>query len=188
MSRRSIAFVALAPFLLLLAAWAAPIAQAGGGCHGPVSPPGDGESSVIKIDGCMFFPTIARVPVGTSVRFLNTGEVPHNVTGVSGAWGGELPTGGELRQTFSAPGAYPFACTLHPGMNGAIVVGGDAAAAAAPAAPAMTSTSAEATSPETSGVDLLPLAIAGLAGLGIGAVAGVLAAGVIATRRRPATD
>jgi hypothetical protein len=52
----------------------------------------------------------------------------------------------------------------------------------------MTSTSSEATSAQANGPDLLPLAIAGFAGLGIGAVAGVLAAGAAATRRRNATD
>ena len=189
MTRRSIATAALVPFLLLIAALAAPATQAGGGCHGPVTPPGDGEASVVKIDGCMFYPTIARVPVGTAVRFLNTGEVPHNVTGVVGTWAsGELANGAEYRHAFAAPGVYPFACTLHPGMNGAIVVGGDAPLAAAPAAPAMTTTSADATPTETSAVDLAPLAITGLAGLGIGAIGGALAAGVISARRRQATD
>ena len=98
----------------------------------------------------MFFPTIARVPVGTAVRFLNTGQVPHNVTGVAGTWeSGDLAEGAEYRHAFSAPGVYPFACTLHPGMNGAIVVGGDAPV---PAAPAMTSTSAQIAATETAGV------------------------------------
>jgi plastocyanin len=180
--RRTTIAALIAPALLLLAGLAAPATQAGGGCHGAVSPPGDGESSVIKIDGCMFFPTIARVPVGTAVRFLNTGQVPHNVTGVAGTWAsGDFASGAEYRHAFSAPGVYPFACTLHPGMNGAIVVGGDAPA---PAAPAMTSTSAQIAATETAGVELLPLAVAGLAGLGIGAIG----AGAIVTRRRRHID
>jgi plastocyanin len=194
MQRRTIAVV-LVPFLLLVAALAAPlVVRAGGGCHGPVTPPGDGEASVVKIDGCMFYPTVARVPVGTTVRFLNTGTVPHNVTGVVGAWGsGELATGVEYRNTFSAPGVYPFACTLHPGMNGAIVVG-DAAAAAAPAAPpALTTASQPTAAPaypqagaEATTTDWMPIVLAAVGGFGVGALGTVLASGALRSRRREA--
>ncbi len=197
MTRRSIAATALAPFLLLIAALAAPATQAGGGCHvpgaGDVYTEGDG-TTVIRMGVCSFAPTISRVAVGTTVRFLNTSTIEHAVVGRSGTWGSEiLPVGKEFSETFAAAGTYPFSCPLHPGMVGAIVVGGDAAAAPAvdapaPAEPAMTSTSSEATLPQASGPDLLPLAIAGFAGLGIGAVAGVLGAGAVATRRRNATD
>jgi plastocyanin len=197
MPRRSIVATALAPFLLLIAALAAPAAQAGGGCHmpgaGDVYTEGDG-TTVIRMDVCSFAPTVSRVAVGTTVRFLNTSTIEHAVVGRSGTWGSEiLPVGKEFSETFAAVGTYPFSCPLHPGMVGAIVVGGEAAAAAAPAAPApaepaMTSTSTQVDSPEKSGPDLMPLAIAGFGGLGIGAVAGVLAAGAIASRRRNATD
>ena len=194
MSRRSIAAATFVPLLLILAALAAPATQAGGGCHmpgsGAVYTEGDG-TTVIRMDVCSFSPTISRVAVGTTVRFLNTSTIEHAVVGRSGTWGSEiLPVGKEFSETFAEAGTYPFSCPIHPGMVGAIVVGGaaPAAAAPAPAAPAMTSTSAGTTSSETGGVDLLPLAIAGLAGLGIGGVAGVLAAGAIATRRRHATD
>jgi plastocyanin len=200
MQRRTIAVV-LVPFLLLVAAFAAPlVVRAGGGCHGPVTPPGDGEASVVKIDGCMFYPTVARVPVGTTVRFLNTGTVPHNVTGVVGGWGsGDLPTGAEYRNTFSAPGVYPFACTLHPGMNGAIVVGEGSAAREddTNVAAAVTGTApspeprADAAAPATATTDWTQLAIVGLGGLGAGAIVGTLIAGAWLNRRRPsaiATD
>jgi plastocyanin len=194
MLRRSIVATTLVPFLLLIAALAAPATQAGGGCHmpgaGDVYSEGDG-TTVIRMDVCSFSPTISRVAVGTTVRFLNSSTIEHAVVGRSGTWGSEiLPVGKEFSETFAAAGTYPFSCPLHPGMVGAIVVGGDAAAAAAPApaAPAMTSTSSEVTSPQAGGPDLQSLAFAGLAGLGIGAVAGILAAGAIATRRRRPTD
>jgi plastocyanin len=179
MARRSI--LALASLLLLtLSAIAAPlVAQAGGGCHGPVSPPGDGPASVIKIDGCQFFPTVVRVPVGTTVRFLNTGDVDHNVAGVGGTWGtAQLAVLGEYRRTFDAPGVYPFACTFHPGMNGAVVVGGGAAPAVDLA---VASQPADA---QPSGPDATSLAIAGLVGLGIGIALGVGVARVRAMRAR----
>ena len=163
--------------LLAVAGIAAPAAvSAGGGCHGVVSPPGDGESSVIKIDGCMFFPTVARVPVGTTVRFLNTGDVPHNITGVVGSWASPVvEPGGEFQQAFAAPGVYPFACTLHPGMNGAIVVGD-----AHPRVPAAAVTP-QAAGDEQPAADVSALAIAGLFGLAVGIGSGV---GVTRLRRR----
>lgn len=189
MSRRSIIPTILVPFLLLIAALAAPATHAGGGCHVPDgSVYTEGESTVIRTDTCSFSPTIARVPVGTSVRFLNTSTIDHAVVGRAGTFDSQiLSPGAEYSAKFAAAGTYPFSCPLHPGMVGAIVVGGDAAAAPAPATPALASTSAETTSPETGGVDLMPLAIAGVAGLGIGALAGVLAAGAITARRRDAT-
>lgn len=190
MTRRSTATLLFTPLLLLIAALAAPATQAGGGCHmadGSAYTEGDG-TSVIRMDTCSFSPTIARVPVGTSVRFLNTSTIDHAVVGRARTFESQiLAPGAEFSAEFAAIGTYPFSCPLHPGMVGAIVVGGDTAAAPVPEAPEMTSTSAT-TPTETGGVDMGALAIAGLAGLGIGAVAGVLAAGAIATRRRNATD
>jgi plastocyanin len=190
MTRRSTAALLFTSVLLLVAALVAPATQAGGGCHmadGSVYTEGDG-TSVIRMDTCSFSPTIARVPVGTSIRFLNTSTIDHAVVGRASTFESQvLSPGAEFSAKFAAAGTYPFSCPLHPGMVGAIVVGGDAAAAPAPQGPAMTSTSA--TPPTDTGrVDIGPLALAGFAGLGIGAVAGVLGASAIATRRRRAAD
>lgn len=171
MRRRSIAVALLAPFALLIMAFGVPIlAQAGGGCHGGSdTPPGDAAVSVVKIDGCMFYPTIARVPTGTTVTFINSGGAPHNVTGVGGEWAsGDLPNGARYAQGFAQPGVYPFACTLHPGMNGAIVVG-DTAAEAEAAPPAQLATSAAPTDTQGAPPDLIGLGVAGFVGCAIGA-------------------
>ena len=198
MTRRSVVATALTPFLLLVAALAAPATQAGGGCHGndgSAYTEGDGNT-VIRMDVCSFSPTINRVAVGTTVRFLNTSNIEHAVVGRSGTWGSAiLPVGAEYAETFDAAGTYPFSCPLHPGMVGAIVVGGEATAAAGDAAataasdPAVTSPDAQAVAATTTiGSDPAPLAAAALAGLGLGAVVGVLGASVIPTRRRRSTD
>lgn len=184
MHRRSTATLLVTLLLLTVVGVVPTVVQAGGGCHREVSPPGDGQASVIKIDGCMFYPTISRVPVGTSVRFLNTGNAPHNITGVAGTWASpQLQPGGEFQQTFADPGVYPFACTLHPGMNGAIVVGQDqeavAAAVVAPPSPGVTPRPVDVT---PSGPDLTALAVAALLGLGLGA-----GSGLVVARRRPST-
>jgi plastocyanin len=190
MHRSTIAAL-IAPALLLIAALAAPATQAGGGCHvpdGSVYTEGDG-TSVIRMDTCSFSPTIARVPVGTSIRFLNTSTVEHAVVGRAGTFESQiLSPGAEYAAKFAAAGTYPFSCPLHPGMVGAIVVGGAAAAAPASAAPALTSTITDGTPSQLDAPDLGSVAIAGFAGIGIGAAAGVLAAGAIATRRRHTAD
>ena len=103
MTRRSIAATALGPFLLLVAALAAPATQAGGGCHGndgSAYTEGDGNT-VIRMDVCSFSPTINRVPIGATVRFLNTSNVEHAVVGRAGTWGSAiLPVGTEFSETF----------------------------------------------------------------------------------------
>ena len=204
--RRLLATAILAASLISisLASSAVPaVALAGGGCHGgsDAPPPGDDAVSTVKIDGCMFFPTIARVPVGTTVTFLNTGAAPHNVTGVDHRWASEtLMLGDRFEHRFAAAGIYPFACTLHPGMNGAVVVG-DVAGAAMPAAgttnadpvdEAGTGIAADPTSAATAGDgtrpadDALPFGLAALGGLALGLLVGATVALAIA-RPRTAT-
>ena len=192
--RKPIASILILLPLLLLAVIIPAAVNAGGGCHGGSdAPPGDDAASVVKIDGCMFYPTIARVPVGTTVTFINSGAAPHNVTGVRGEWGsGDLPNGARYTHRFVQAGVYPFACTLHPGMNGAIVVG-DSVAAGAEDTNAAAVVSGTGPSPEprpdaaTStpvATDWTPFAIVGLGGLGAGAIVGTLIAGALLNRRR----
>lgn len=50
----------------------------------------------------------------------------HLITGANQAWGErdvELQPDTTVAYTFDKPGVYPYACALHPGMSGAIVVG-----------------------------------------------------------------
>ena len=196
MSRRILLSI-LGPAALLLLAVAVPAAvRAGGVCHepGPDAVYTEGNATVVRMDVCSFAPTIARVPVGTEVRFLNTSNGEHVVLGRNGTWGSQvLQPGMEYSEAFISAGTYPFACPLHPGMVGAIVVGDGIAAEAAtargttasiaPAAPAgMASTPATAAE---GGTDLVPILVAGMAGLVAGAIGGALAA-VAAARRRKA--
>lgn len=172
MARRILALASTA--LLGLAAIAAPaLVQAGGGCHddGSVYMEGEG-TTVIRMDVCSFAPTVSRVPVGTTVRFLNTSTIDHAVLGRSTTWGSDiLSPGKEFSERFDAAGTYPYACPLHPGMLGAIVVGGDQAAV--PAAAAVTEGSAE---NERPAADVSAFAMAGLFGLAVGVGSGLVVA------------
>jgi plastocyanin len=193
MSRRILLSI-LGPAAMLLLVVAVPaVVRAGGGCHepGPGAVYTEGNATVIRMDVCSFAPTIARVPVGTEVRFLNTANIEHAVLGRNGTWGSQvLQPGKEYSETFTSAGTYPFECPLHPGMVGAIVVGGgvdeEAAAAggmtasAAPAAPASTATTAAI---DKVGTDPVPIIVAGTVGLAVGAIGGALAAAAAARRR-----
>jgi plastocyanin len=125
--------------LLLVSLGVAPV-SAGGGCHGEdATAHTEGDATVVRMGICSFSPTVVHVPVGTAVRFLNTAEVNHLVVGEAQSWGTqtELVPGKELQRTFGAKGVFPYSCPLHPGMVGAVVVGGaDAGAAVPPAAAA----------------------------------------------------
>jgi hypothetical protein len=168
-----------------------------------------GPGTDIKLMPCAFQPTVTVVAQGTAVNFFNGPEYTHLITGAGQEWGSpdvEVQPNQTVTYTFDAAGVYPYACALHPGMSGAIVVGdladavaaattdsttggstgtsaGDgagAAEAAAGAAAAETSTSA------TSASTLSNAVFVGL-GTGAGLIAGASFVW-LALRRRPATE
>ena len=111
--------VAAASTAFLTVPWAGP-AAAGGGCHtGPTQGRGD---AVEMVDAC-FTPSILRVEPGTEVTFANKDPGTHNVT--ANGWGmfEDMDQGDSFRARFTDPGIYPYGCTYHPGMTGAVVVG-----------------------------------------------------------------
>jgi plastocyanin len=190
--RRSIRqLLVLVPFLLLVgfaATAAAGSVLAGGGCHAGLGPnPSDGSSSVVKMDGCTFAPTITRVPTGTEVTFINASVTPHDVTGRGNEWGSQmLDVGKTFKQRFTTAGLFPYSCSLHPGMAGIVVVGGATGAAAADQAAAPVAATPEPTPAAAAPVGtqqsaIVPVVGAGLVGVLVG---GILTAAAI-RRRRP---
>ncbi len=119
MSRRSI-FVCLSSLAgsFLLGGSVA----AGGGCHNN-NPSTDAAATAVLIRDCGFAPTIVRVPVGATVTWTNTEQLSHVVTGVGWGQTQTLALGGTFSYTFTQAGIYPYSCFLHPGMDGAVVVG-----------------------------------------------------------------
>jgi plastocyanin len=99
-------------------------ASGGGGCGGPVT---DGRGQRVRIADFCFTPTILRVHRGDEVTFRNTDSFSHNVLGSNASWGSfrslneKKPS---VTYRFTEKGIYPFACVIHPGMIGAVVVGG----------------------------------------------------------------
>jgi plastocyanin len=84
---------------------------------------------VIDQKGLMFQPHLTVVQVGTTVEFLNSDSVAHNVfwTSVGGNKKlthnlGTWPKGEKRPFKFDNPGAVPLLCNVHPEMSGYIVV------------------------------------------------------------------
>jgi plastocyanin len=80
------------------------------------------ENSVSVVDND-FEPRRLRVPVGASVTWSFDGDLPHNVTAEDGEFESDTVTSGEFTWTFEAAGDYAYTCTVHPGMDGEILVG-----------------------------------------------------------------
>lgn len=133
-------------FLLILSLIVAVAASAvAGTIEGKVSP---GKSSVVYVDsiagktfpapsdkpvmdqkGLMFSPHVMVIEQGTTVEFLNSDSVQHNVFWPSisgnkkeghnlGTW----PKGDKRPFKFDQPGVVPLLCNVHPEMSGYIVV------------------------------------------------------------------
>ncbi len=166
----------------------APAASAGDPCyHDFVMPTTTIEATnEIKVMPCAFGPTVAQVPAGSTVTFFNGPDFAHLVTGANQAWGSrdtELKPGSTVSYTFDKPGVYPYACALHRGMSGTIVVGDVVPAnTVGAAADGTTATGTPSASQTASGTDLGGPAVLALA-VAIGIVIGAAVA-VLASRRR----
>jgi plastocyanin len=214
MRRRLIALFGLPAATAALLVWlgAAPLTAAGDPCYHGFTMPEDttGSDAQVKLMPCAFAPTVTSVGVGATVTFFNGPDFTHLITGANQSWGSrdvELAPGKTVSYTFDKAGVYPYACALHRGMSGVIIVG-DAAAAAAgakgaasvvdPAGSGLSGTGSSSTTSTTTAATsatqddatqddatLRVVAIAGLSGAA-GALAGA-AVVVIAVRRRPAS-
>jgi len=174
--RLALATAAVAVILVGVLSVGARWVAAGNPClHSYEIPPATvATTSRVAAKSCDFAPTVAYVPLGSIVTFVNDGSSSHLITGANGEWGSrevELQAGSTVDYQFERPGIYPYACSLHPGMSGAIVVG-DVAASVPDSDP-------QAQEPE------LP-AVTGTLMAGVGAMGLLLgAAGLwFATRRR----
>lgn len=157
---------------------------AGGGCHGGAThqdSTGEDEATVEMVDAC-FSAVITEVDPGTPVTFVNLDQgVAHNVGGT--LWGNfeDMHAGDMYTAIFDEPGIYPFACNYHPGMTGAIVVGGGTGvgngtevSTAPPELEPVSNRTVTTSQPVTSAASPAPWIAAGAAGgLALGAIAAI---------------
>jgi len=69
-----------------------------------------------------FVPGTRTITAGTTVVWINKDNVLHNVTSTEFQSSGNLAQGATHSITFDEQGAFDYVCTLHPGMEGTIVV------------------------------------------------------------------
>jgi plastocyanin len=124
-----------------------PSGETGGGTEpaSPITPGGDADAGssassplgyTIDVIDLAFSPRVATVSSGTTVTWENIGQIPHTVTAKDESFdSGIMQTNGVFSWTFGEAGTYDYICTLHPGMEGSIVVTRAAVARVASAVP-----------------------------------------------------
>jgi plastocyanin len=135
-------------------------ASAGGGGH-CADPTAEGTGSDVEMIDACFTPTLLRADVGETITFTNRDPMPHNVAPAGWGWGhvDALDQGDSFTASFDEPGVYSYACSLHTGMTGAIIVGPELPVAA----------TASVVPPTTRSEPVVPIALAsGLAGIAAG--------------------
>jgi plastocyanin len=79
--------------------------------------------AAVKIDNFIFSPNSITVAAGTTVRWTNQDDIPHNIVSDDKSFKSKaLDTDETFAYTFTKPGTYTYFCSIHPKMTGKIVV------------------------------------------------------------------
>ena len=77
----------------------------------------------MTIDGASFSPVDLTVAVGESIVWVNGDPYPHTATARTGGIDSRtIASGKSWKYTANTKGDFPFVCTLHPSITGAIHV------------------------------------------------------------------
>jgi plastocyanin len=158
-----------------------PSASAGGGCHRGLT---EGTGDRVDMVKACFDPSILRVDPGTEVTFTNMDPIAHNVSAYGWGHADEMLEGDSFTATFREEGIYPFACSYHPSMTGAVVVGdgiGPGSATGVTTGPAHREATAPKADTSATSTPVTSWVAGGLLGLAVGS--GVT---LLARRRRTA--
>lgn len=92
------------------------------GASKPSAPPASGGAA-IAMEGTAFSPGEMTVRIGQTVTWINKDPFPHTIFSEVGHFRSSvLEPGQQWRFTPTMEGRFPYVCTLHPGMNGTLIV------------------------------------------------------------------
>jgi plastocyanin len=85
-----------------------------------------GKQVAIEVVDIDYDPKDETVQKGATVKWTNTGNLPHTVTKQEGPGpdfdSGTLQPGDTYEETFSTPGRIAYHCTIHSGQDGSLTV------------------------------------------------------------------
>ncbi len=80
-------------------------------------------NAAVKIDNFVFGPQTITVPVGATVTWTNSDDIPHTAVSTDGVFKSKvMDTDEKFSYTFTKPGTYSYYCSIHPKMTGKVVV------------------------------------------------------------------
>jgi len=80
-------------------------------------------NAAVKIDSFVFGPQTVTVPVGTTVTWTNSDDIPHTAVSTDGVFKSKvMDTDEKFSYTFTNAGTYSYYCSIHPKMTGKVVV------------------------------------------------------------------
>jgi plastocyanin len=83
------------------------------------------DDAQATIDNFSFSPPVLTVSVGTTVTWTNRDDIPHTVADADhpkAIKSSPLDTGDSYSRAFPLAGTYHYFCSLHPHMQGTVVV------------------------------------------------------------------
>jgi plastocyanin len=77
----------------------------------------------VSMKNSMFTPETLVVSLNTTVKWINDDKIAHNVMSNTAIFSsGNMVVGATFTYKFTSAGTFPYKCTLHPGMDGVIIV------------------------------------------------------------------
>lgn len=83
----------------------------------------DSPATTVQIDNFSFTPQEIRVKAGTTITWTNRDDLPHTVVSSDQAFKSKaLDTDDKFTTTLTKPGTYSYFCSIHPKMQGKVIV------------------------------------------------------------------
>jgi plastocyanin len=85
----------------------------------------ESQQASVTIDNFSFNQAMLTVKAGTHVTWTNRDDIPHTVVDADDPKAMKSPpldTGEHFEHTFEKPGTYHYFCSLHPHMQGTVIV------------------------------------------------------------------